>query len=763
MRSGSASGLGVVLGISVLFALGVEMIPQAFADEVETEEAREEKEDEEREDGEDTEQVFVPSSVPAPVFSVESGFYQKKFNVALSLPKGCEDGWILYTLDCSEPVYFEGEIVNGDVYDGELTVEEREKSFVKEVTYTAPTVIRAVCVNAQGECSDVVTKTYFCRNELSPSTYGLDFVSIVTDRGNLYDPQYGIFSNPSESGRDWERPATFTYFDREGNEKQVMNIGIRCHGGESRKFDLKSLRMYARDDYDTQKWFEADFFSDSPVPAVVSDETGEAITRFKRLILRNGGNEGSTWGDYVLMRDAFIQALAVGGSNVAAQAYDPVMVYLNGEFYGLMNIRERQDEYYIASHYNCKKEDISIIGFGYEKDGSQTASLYAGAEDGLEFYNQFYEFVKTNDLKDPDNYAKVCEMMDIDNYIDYVAIEVFSGNGDWPGNNCKAWRYNGTPEDGYGLDGKLRFLLYDTDFGMGLYGHSPGNDYLGAAVATGHTEWPNQDGSTLLLRKLFENDEFRNRFVKRYCDRMNTDWSEKNCGELLQRMTDRISPAFALARTKYMWEPLEDSQKKIEEFIGSRHVFAYDEMRIHLSAGNKFTLTLNLEGVEGLDHVDVNSVTGLTPEDERLYRGNWSGAYCSGVETIATAYAKENYRFVRWEPVETLSGSTSALSQIAEDHRQGTLTVTGTEKNKVIAFRPVFEREGGEAPGNDNDGSNGGDDENAQSQPEQLNRFDSQSMLYVEIVAAFLLLAVVAGVVAIGKRSRNGGGRNTEK
>ncbi len=213
--------------------------------------------------------------------------------------------------------------------------------------------------------------------------------------------------------------------------------------------------------------------------------------KFKTLLLRNGGNDAQS----TIFRDAIMQSL-VEHTSLDVQAYKPVILFLNGEYWGIHNIRERFDKYYFENYYGVSEEELVIM----EKDGE----LVEGTEEDVAYYRNMIDYIKNNSMKDSKHYQYISTLIDIENFILYNMAQIFFDNTDWPGNNNDFWRVRKETYDEdapYGHDGRWRWLLYDTDFGFGLYPYYGGynNNTLVHATKAGETEWPNPDWSTLIL------------------------------------------------------------------------------------------------------------------------------------------------------------------------------------------------------------------------------------------------------------------------
>ncbi len=576
---------------------------------------------------------FVPSEVKIPEFSHQGGFYTENFILTLSTDE--PEATILYTLDSTVPSKNNR---NAQVYQRGIGINAKPGG--QDNTVFAGMVVRAVTMTKEGKTSDVVTYTYLV-DENMKTRYHLPVLSLVTSPDYLYDEKYGIFKNYGERGQEWEHPMHMEYFLQDGTPQISMNVGVRMHGGYSREVPRKSFRLYARKEYDIQNKIEYDFFSDSIVPAFTKNGTIEPITEFKRLLVHNSGNESDAW-DTTYFRDVFIHSL-MANTKLDVEAYQPVITFLNGNWYGVMNLRERNDDRYLSSHYGISEDEVAIYQFWYGEQGEQNVGIDEGEESELAFYQNMYQFVKDNDFKEHKNYEKVKEWLDIDNFIDYQIIQIYAGNADFPANNCKAWRYTGTPDASkYGLDGKIRWLLYDTDFGFGLYEHWVNGDYLKKATEAGKTEWPNCDGSTLLLRKLLENQEFKRQFSTRYLDLMNTNYvvtdSLKTVDDLSKVYENFVADTYKLygTRTEY-----SQNIKEMKEFIKERPSYAKKELEEYVDLGRYYQLKIQVT-----EHVQIHlNTTTLTSESKGVKNGIFEGSYLNKLPVTLAIVVDEGYEF----------------------------------------------------------------------------------------------------------------------
>lgn len=622
-------------------------------------------------------EASAESLVEAPGFSVPGGLYTEEFELSLSTDS--TDADIYYTIDGSIPA-----VGTATTHRYTEPVKISFTALREQASYFfCGTVIRAVTVTTEGNSSNVVTASYFLDPDIG-NRYQLPIISITTDPANLYDSKIGIMAPglSAQRGIEWERPIHFEYFDKEGNPQISIDAGIRMHGAASRGWAFKSFRVYARTEYDDDNQFEYDFFSDSVIPALEEngENKGNPITKFKRLILRNGGNEG-TAGDGTLFRDALSQAL-MEDTTLDLQAYSPAITFINGEYYGIHNVRERQDEKYIEDHYNIDENEVILYEFKYGAEGVQIPVLVNGEESDLDFYNNMLEFVRSRDLSIQENYEQMKQWLDIGNFVDYQIINIYGANRDWPGNNCKAWRIRTDydPEAPYGLDGRLRWLLYDTDFNFGLYDRGAlYMDSLADATMVGGKVWPTQDGATLLLRKLLENEEFKTYFCQRFLDLINTNYDKDYANSLIDQMAALYRPSIEEFKERYrLLRDWDGNIETVKDFISQRGSICKNQLSSKFDLGTMFFLSVNLmdNGQVAGGKIVVNTVT-IDGNSKGVADGIWKKSSYEKLPTVLTAVPDEGYEFVSW------SGSS--------DSTDVTIEVSGLYTgNGDVTLMPIF-------------------------------------------------------------------------
>ena len=338
----------------------------------------------------------------------------------------------------------------------------------------------------------------------------------------------------------------------------------------------------------------------------------------------------------------------VAGLGVDTQSYRPCVLFINGEFWGIYNIREAFDEYFIRDNYNVDLNEIVILEGNSGPDGMD---LYYGREEDVKSFNDLIDFASLNALSVPENYEYVANQIEIDKIKVYRAAQIYFGNTDWPGSNVKVWRKrtnNIEPDSPPGHDGRWRWLLYDTDFGFALYNiHSTvSHKTLEFATEPGGTEWPNPDWSTVLLRSLLTNEEFKTRFITTFVDLLITRFSPNYVTDRVLEMREVIAPALQvhLDRWLIIGGSIDEWKLKTNALIG----FGLDRARF---------VTRDLRNYFGLESfkisLDMSDESGgavrLNGADIRIKGSRWNGILIKDIPVTLEAIPGEGYRFAGWE------------------------------------------------------------------------------------------------------------------
>ena len=464
-------------------------------------------------------------------FSLDPGFYDSRQYLNLGAD-GAEK--ILYTRDGSDPR------VSGKQYRNQISLRSGGDS-------VAIHNISACAVYPDGSMSEPVTRSFLIGSGIA-NRFDCIVFSVTIDPDDLYNYEDGIFiagkmrddylasdpvreiqptdpANWNQRGRAGEREAYVEVFEYDGSCVISQKCGLRIFGGWSRSNDQKNLKLYARSEYDPENnRFRYEFFPDE------LDSSGNKIVSYKKLALRACANDAG----YLYARDDAISAMAQA-TGIESKHSRPAAVFLNGEYYGFAWCQEvfstdLLDHKYCVREKNPEEEDCWDIIKGCE---------YMMIEDGddpdwarkNEAWREMYDYAY-KDLTDDAVYAELEKLIDVDNFLTYYALNSYIGNGDWPNNNYKVFRYTGSipAEEGSVFDGRWRYMLYDTDFAFGLYN----TDFLSNHMAqlfnddffgTFPEDWRDDvhDKGDMyykrsdLLISLCKRDDVRERFIEILC------------------------------------------------------------------------------------------------------------------------------------------------------------------------------------------------------------------------------------------------------
>ncbi len=478
----------------------------------------------------------------------------------------------------------------------------------------------------------------------------------MTENTNLFGPGTGIYHNPFQRGLAWERPVAIEFFEPDGTRAFAANGGIRIHGGSSRAIKQKSLRLYARPEYGRDDSFQYAFF-----PGLSGAGNDQPLDEFKTLLLRNSGND---W-HRARMRDVLMQGLVEHSRNLETQASRPVTVFINGCYWGLYHLRERYDENYLALNHGVAPGQVAIL--------ERNAELKRGQPADREHYLNLRDYAESHDLSDPEHYRHLAGLMDMRNYIEYYAANIYFHNTDWPHNNIIFWRIRpgGEEPDPIGVrDGRWRWMLQGTDYGFALKGPAdrsfnhnflkefednhgslsgPAADTLkwAALPLNGRLleEWPNT-----LFRNLLANEKFRNGFINHLADQLNSSFHPERVRERIDRLQKKLEPEMAEQCRRWKRMDIESWRENVEVlrwFAAERPDHLRRHVIDHFGLGG--TARVNLRADPGRGHLRINrlEITPATPGIRN--QASWTGIYFQDVPLRITAVPRPGYRFAGWE------------------------------------------------------------------------------------------------------------------
>jgi hypothetical protein len=581
----------------------------------------------------------APSASPPPNFSHKAGFYAEPFQLTLSSARS--GAVIYYTVDGSVP---DPARVMDDAGWAALPVETRARTFA----YTQPidlaplaaradeitliptgdriasrawreplgnsykgTVVRAlVVVNSKASAERV--QTYFITPR-GHNRYTLPVVSLATDRANFFAPDLGIYvpgltgENYNYRGDEWERPVHVELFERGGRRVLAQDAGVSIHGGYTRMFAQKALRLSARGEYGTSR-FAHRFFA--------SKEERE----FKRIIMRAAGHDNAR----AHLRDAALQTL-VQHLSFETQHYQPLILFINGEYWGLHDFRDRYDDHHLALRYGVDRGSIAL----FEDD----ASVITGDAADAAAYQDLVRRIGNGTLGTAEAVARE---LDLDGYLDYVITQMYAANTDWPHSNIKYWRYKGASQAGNpATDGRYRWLMFDVDWTFG-YNSSIETNMVEHLLTSPLEPWARE-----LLRGLLEIPAVRREFLQRTAVHLATTFEPGRVRAHIDSLAQVIEPEIEEQIRRWTYPAsLADWQGEVNRMLA----FAAGRpasSRRHLSdyfAEVSGMAELQVAGIRESQGLVLHTVP-LSPRTPgvRIVGGSWAGELFTGVPVVLRA------------------------------------------------------------------------------------------------------------------------------
>jgi hypothetical protein len=451
-----------------------------------------------------------------PIFSKNSGFYNSSQSISLTAPNGSN---IYYTLDGSTPT------VNS-------------KRYTSPINISATTVIKAISIESGKVASKVETNSYIVGFDTT-----LSVVSLSIDEKYLFDDYIGIYvegkngipskgcyhhmdDDPKNFNQDWERPVLIEYFDKNKENIFNLNADISISGQCSRynRYGKRSFSIELSDKLDYK------LYDDKP-----------NLGKIKDFKIRTG-DQG-----YKITDVLATKLVTSGNLDIDYQAYHAVQMFMNGEYWGVYNIREKKGKDYLKSNYpDIDTDSIDIIAHVSAGDVVKRGNKIA--------FNKLVDFLDTHDLSSDTAYQELITMIDIDNYIDYMSVMIYSANDDWIYNNTRWWAER---SDG----GKWRWMLDDLDSGF----QDPNHDTFDLARRT-------STFMSKLFNKLLENSTFKQTFKSRFNSLLDTTFAKNNVLALIDELSDEKSQYMDLENSKWgiNRDKFDDSIDQNRHFINNR-------------------------------------------------------------------------------------------------------------------------------------------------------------------------------------------------
>lgn len=445
----------------------------------------------------------------APVVDQPSQLFTGELNISVTIPEGCT---LRYTIDTTLPTLENGETSKTGKFKINRTANYRFRLFADD---KLP--------------SRVTTRSYIFKDK----NYYLPILSVVGNDESIYGQEYGaLYSGYGPNGRpgngqsenrnynmNWERPVNFSYIDPNGKMVFNQDANLEACGGWSRAWYPHAFKLKGSKELGGDKNLLYPFFEQKP------------YIRNRTLQIRNGGNDNNA-----RFKDPALQYLAQSsGINLDCQSYQPVHEFVNGDYIGVLNMREPNNKHYVYANYGW--DDDEIDQFEMSPDSGYVQKC--GTPDA---FNELVD-VLSADAANSDTYAEICRVLDIDAYANYMATQLYLGNWDWPQNNVKGFRHR----DG----GKFRFVLFDLDGAFDSKANSIFNTFMNKEVYTFDNLYPStlprhvneQIRFVTLFKNLLKNPDFCRRFIDAFCIIGGSVYEKNRSKEIISELLDRVEPA----------------------------------------------------------------------------------------------------------------------------------------------------------------------------------------------------------------------------
>ncbi|MFH1049677.1 MAG: lamin tail domain-containing protein [bacterium] len=506
-----------------------------------------------------------------------------------------DGGWFtstqFVTLNSKEP--------NGEIYftlDGSEPDEKSQRYTGSPIKIDTTTLIRSRAFRYDCLSSEIINNTYFINDSSS-----LQVLSLAADPFDLWNEEDGIFVKKNLYNKK-EIPISFELWSKDKTPEYEAGAGAKVHGQLSKSFPQKSLRIYARGKYGTTV-FKYPFFGKSG-----DDE-------YETIILRNGGTEW--W--RTLLRDGFAAVVAERMPGLDAMAFSPSLMFINGSFYGIQNIRERIDESYIHLKYDVPYESIDLLE-------DWDVLLYGSSKD----YHIMYDSVINYDMSSSDAYAFIDRNIDITNIMSYVILEMYVANIDWPWKNLKYWKSTA-------LDNKWRWVINDMDYTCGIASF-PQLDMVPFAT----------DGKEIFSRffpKLLENERFKIEFINRTADMESTLFLPNNMLDILDSLADILRPEIPRQHARYDSSAMnwEDEIDVMRDYLTRRHKYFPTHYLTYFNLKDTSSVTLDVQPT-GSGKIQISTIIPS--------QYPWHGKYFQDVPVKIQALPNKGYKFSNWSDTQ---------------------------------------------------------------------------------------------------------------
>lgn len=567
--------------------------------------------------------AFATAQVAAPVVDTPSQLFTGTLTVHVDVPSGQT---LYYTTDGSLPTKSNGRHTTYGRFAVTKTTNYRFRLYQDGLLP-----------------SDAVTCSYI----LADQGYTLPIVSVVTDSRFLYDDSIGVYvrgvngrpgngqSSPCNWNMDWERPANFSYLGTDGQQLFNQDVDLEMAGGWSRAWTPHSFKLKGAKEYGGNKNLPYPFFATKP------------YIRNRTLQLRNGGNDTQCR----FMDPALMSIFTTSGIDIDAQAYQPVHEFVNGQYIGVLNMREPNNKHYVYANYGWDDDEIDQFEMSPDSGYVQKCGTPEAFERLVEM---------SADAASPGTYEEIKQLLDIDEYVNYMAMELYLGSQDWPQNNVKGF----AKRDG----GRFRFVSFDLDGALSTtnsFQNLAGKQqYTFDQLYPGGGRHSEEIRFVTLFLNLLQNRDFRRQFIDTYCVMGGSVFEPQRVNAIVDSLVDRVAPAMSLEGAS----PLSTANS-IKSGLATRNTTMtgtlqnFSQMQLSGTSRQQAALSSDVEGAR----LSVNGV--------EIPTGRFDGWLFPPVRLRAEAPA--GYAFQGWLDASGAEETVFGKGQTWAYYDQGSLDGTG--------------------------------------------------------------------------------------
>lgn len=539
-------------------------------------------------DGEDSKKYSYPATpnaanenpkeayTPTPEFSIEGGSFEAPVNLNLSVSD--ENADIYYSTNGLEPT------LEATKYSGET------------INIDKTTIVRARAFR-DGYYPGYESAFTFFINE---DNY-LPVISIGIDSLHLWDEKDGIFVEDFAnlfSGQ--EKPLFVEFWETDKSRVFASGAGVKLHGNASRyENDQKTMRFYSRKKYGDSD-FDYNFWTKDPEG------------KCDKFILRVGGQDWCC----AFLRDPFLHVLSQNLTHLNPTAYRPCVAYINGEYWGLYNLRERIDEDLLAERYDVSTESINLM---------EDIDVLLNGESIS--YHRMLDSLINIDMTQDESYEYMKTVIDEYNLIDYLFASFYAATYDWPGKNMKYWNSSE-------IDARWRWSIYDCDLALGRNQAQPDLDMF-------KNFDQKKDDFSKMSRNLWNNEKYKNNLLNRFADLLNTEFTAERTERILDSLAAHIEDEIPVQRARWERSLLdwEGALEFMKNFIHNRP----PEFRKHAVDYFKLPGVSDVRFSTNIKNAGIFQINTLTITDLP-----WDAVYFQGVPIEVTVIPSEGYTFVGW-------------------------------------------------------------------------------------------------------------------